>query len=257
MTIEEAKKRLLDIARAEIGYRESGDNQIKYASGNIDNLLYGFDMNGSPWCDFFVDWCFIQAFGYDLGSAMTYQFSGCCGAACSSSASYYRQNNALYDRPESGDQVFFYVSGGINHTGIVEEVVDGYIATIEGNSSDMVKRNRYPIGHSSIAGYGRPAWKYALNATETLPDGGNAAGGIITPAQTKISQIELKNGSIGWLVTALQAILNHYGADLDADGEFGRLTEAALIKYQKTHKAADGSALDADGICGQLTWGSF
>jgi len=37
MTTNEAVEKLLNIARAEIGYHEQGNNWIKYASGNWDN----------------------------------------------------------------------------------------------------------------------------------------------------------------------------------------------------------------------------
>ena len=36
-------------------------------------------------------------------------------------------------------------------------------------------------------------------------------------------------------VRALQSMLNYYGANLDTDGEFGPLTEAALISFQKAY----------------------
>lgn len=36
-------------------------------------------------------------------------------------------------------------------------------------------------------------------------------------------------------VKALQCMLNYYGASLDTDGEFGPLTEIALINFQSTH----------------------
>ena len=39
-------------------------------------------------------------------------------------------------------------------------------------------------------------------------------------------------GSIGWHVTLLQAFLNYHGEDLDADGEFGPLTQEALLNFQ-------------------------
>ena len=38
----------------------------------------------------------------------------------------------------------------------------------------------------------------------------------------------------GWHVTLLQAFLNYKGADLDADSEYGPLTESAVKKYQRT-----------------------
>ena len=42
----------------------------------------------------------------------------------------------------------------------------------------------------------------------------------------------VQNGDVGWAVTALQAMLNYLGNDLDADGEFGPLTEGAVYMFQ-------------------------
>lgn len=255
----EAIQKVLDKARAEIGYHESGNNLTKYASAyDFDTKLYGFDMNGQPWCDYFVDWLFMSCFGFEIGSAMTYQFAGCCGAACEASASYYRAKNAFYFTPEIGDQIFFYVNGGINHTGIVEDISNGYVTTIEGNSSDMVQRNKYRLSDPTIAGYGRPAWRYVSNIVEnSSSDSVKEESNIITTPTKKVAQNTLKNGSTGHLVKALQNILNYYGATLDDDGEFGALTEAAVKQYQRTHKDNEGNELEADGIVGEKTWGSF
>lgn len=243
---ETAKKRLLDIARTEIGYREISGNRTKYASAyDYDTRLYGFDMDGSPWCDYFVDWCFMRVFGFDVGSAMTYQYRGCSGAACAESALYYKAAGAFHGTPEIGDQIFFYVDGDINHTGIVEEISGGYVTTIEGNSSDSVKRNKYRITDPCIAGYGRPKWKAAAGAKITEPvngekeviileedsefgplteerlneeliRAGETPDGICTERVwkilfEKICRTELRTGDTGSLVTALQAILNYIG----------------------------------------------
>lgn len=43
----------------------------------------------------------------------------------------------------------------------------------------------------------------------------------------------VREGSISWAVTALQAALNQLGSDLDADSEFGPLTKSALIEFQE------------------------
>lgn len=246
LSVESVKRRLLDVARAEIGYQECGSNLTKYASAyDLDTRLYGFDMDGSPWCDYFVDWCFMVAFGFDVGSAMTYQYRGCSGAACAESALYYKVAGAFHGTPEIGDQIFFYVSGDINHTGIVEEIGGGYVTTIEGNSSDSVRRNQYRVSDPSIAGYGRPKWKAAAGAKITEPvngekkviileedsefgplteerlneeliRAGETPDGICTERVwkilfEKICRTELRTGDTGSLVTALQAILNYIG----------------------------------------------
>ena len=58
--------------------------------------------------------------------------------------------------PAPGDLIFFDWGhdGSINHVGIVTSVSDGKVYTIEGNSTDMVRRNDYSLNSSSIYGYG-------------------------------------------------------------------------------------------------------
>ncbi len=45
-----------------------------------------------------------------------------------------------------------------NHVGIVEKVENGTVYTVEGNSGDSCRENRYAIGHNEIYGYGTPAY---------------------------------------------------------------------------------------------------
>lgn len=176
MNKEQAINKFLGTIRNEVGYHEGYDNQTKYAiESNFDNRLYGFDMNGSAWCDWFYDWAMCTTFGYELGRDMTYQFDGCCGAACRFSADYYKNHGAFYQYPEVGDQVFFYYGGEINHTGAVESI-DGEggnwrsFTSIEGNSSDMVRRNTYNRGNSCLAGFGRPNWSLVSSVEEKPQD---------------------------------------------------------------------------------------
>lgn len=57
----------------------------------------------------------------------------------------------------------------------------------------------------------------------------------------------LKLGSKGDSVKALQQKLNKLGYGLTIDGDFGKMTEAAVFDFQKGH------GLDADGIAGENT----
>lgn len=61
----------------------------------------------------------------------------------------------------------------------------------------------------------------------------------------------LKYGSRGAEVTQLQNILNDNGAELKADGIFGKLTRAAVKVYQTS------KGLTADGIVGTMTWSAL
>ena len=137
MTIQEAKNKLTAWCKDQVGYAEGYNNYNKYATGRYS--AYGWDVQNQPWCDVFVDCAFIETFGLDAASRLTYQPRGGFSAKCSISADYYKNNGAYFYSPEVGDQVFFNVDGGINHTGIVVKVGGGLVETVEGNSSDSVR----------------------------------------------------------------------------------------------------------------------
>ena len=170
--------KVIQVALQEVGYLEKKDNSnldsktanagynnwTKYAR-DLDKLgVYNFAKNGFDWCDIFVDWCFVQAYGLDNMVKMLYQPLKGLGAGCTYSMGYYRDNNALLSTPEAGDQCFFSRDGWKTsyHTGLVEKVEGGRIYTVEGNTSNAsgviangggVARKSYPI---SMAMYGRP-----------------------------------------------------------------------------------------------------
>ena len=78
MTKDQAINKVLTLARNEIGYKEKNSNiylddkNANAGSGNytkyardLDALsdFYNGRKQGVSWCDIFVDWCFVQAFG--------------------------------------------------------------------------------------------------------------------------------------------------------------------------------------------------
>lgn len=177
-----AVDKLLDVARAEIGYLEkasnsqldsktsnAGDkNYTKYAR-DMDNIgMYNGKKNGYAWCDMFCDWCFATAFGVEKMLKMTGQKKGGYGAGCTESVKYYKAIGRFYkSNPKPGDQIFFSKDGGKNyyHTGLVERVENGKVYTIEGNTSSTsgvvenggaVCRKSYSLSYAKIGGYGRP-----------------------------------------------------------------------------------------------------
>ena len=231
MTKDEAIHKVVQLAYDQVGYKEGPNNYNKYADSLDIQKLYGWGVQNQPWCAVFVNWLFLTAFGYADGSAMTFGGS----PACSIAAQNYKNNNAWSMNPRKGDQIFFNISGGINHTGIVADVSGQTITTIEGNSSDSVAKRTYYAGDASIAGYGVPNW----NAVADLPDDeetGLTVDGECGPetwAALANKMPLVKKGSKGWAVTALQAMLNALGADLDADGDCGPLTDKEIRKFQE------------------------
>ena len=168
MTRNEAISKLLTWANAQIGTAESGDNWNKYAQNMA--AAYGWNVQNQPWCDVFVDAGFVECFGLENASKMTYQPIGGFSAACRYSAAYFAAHGALVQTPEPGDQIFFRdTEGVINHTGIVVSANGGIVRTIEGNSGDAVRSNAYGIGTPTIAGYGRPNWSVVTGSDNNIP----------------------------------------------------------------------------------------
>lgn len=248
MTELEAKNKLVAWALAQIGYTESGDNWNKYAP--MWTQAGGWNAQNQPWCDVFVDCGFIENFGLDAASRMTYQPKGGFSALCSASANYYKANGAWFSTPQVGDQAFFYSGGGINHTGIVTDVAGGLVVCVEGNSSDMVARRSYAIGSAQIAGYGRPKWSVVEDAEDKTP--GTPAPAPGEPEEPTYSYFPyvyavrvnlLKQGCYGPQVTHMQQLLAANGFDPgDIDGDFGPATAAALRDFQ----SAAGIGVDGE-----------
>lgn len=183
MAILKTPSAVIKVAEGEIGYLEKKSNAnlydktanagranyTKYAQ-DFDTKypnFYNFKKNPVAWCDIFVDWCFVTAFGETAARAMLYQPTKSAGAGCSFSAGYYRSHNAFYTSPKVGDQIFFGQKGKEEHTGLVYKVDGSKVYTIEGNTSNAsgvvangggVSKKSYWMKDASIAGYGRPKY---------------------------------------------------------------------------------------------------
>ena len=256
MTIEEAKARLVSWCNTQVGYHEGADNWNKYAEMPDIKKLYGWYPQNQPWCDLFCDAAYISCFGYDLASAMTFQYTGKGSAACNTSANYYKSHGAWYTTPSVGDQVFFIVNGGINHTGIVVNVGMGAITTVEGNSSDMVARRVHSTsGQTNIAGYGRPNWKLVENYNpveepqeEPSEEEAPTPGYLYHTYQYTVRINLLKLGDYGPQVKNVQAMLAARGYDCPVNGEYNDATYTAVKDFQEKH------GLEADGEFGGKTF---
>ena len=265
---------IVAIALAEVGYREKATNSVlddknansgsnnwtKYARDLAAAGYYNGNKNGYAWCDVFVDWCFFKAYGAVEGQRIQCQ-SGPLGAGCIYSAQYYQQKGRYDRKPKVGDQVFFQTGGQIGHTGIVVEVTDTTITTVEGNSSDQVKKNTYSRSNGYIAGYGHPLYSDTPAAATEKPEPVAVPAPEQDPTPTAttciISLPQLKNGATGSAVKNAQVMLIARGYPCGgrvlagretADGEFGPTTERSVKSFQGQNK------LQADGIIGAATW---
>lgn len=219
---------LLSIASAEEGYLEKAtnaqldDKTANAGSGNytkyardIDNIsgFYNGKKNGYAWCDVFVDWCFVQAFGAEKALQLLCQPWGNYGASVASSKSYYQSKKQFHTgNPQPGDQIFF--SG---HTGIVYDVDANKVYTIEGNTSSepgvvanggAVRKKSYNLTYSGIEGYGRPDWSIVGS---NIPPEYISANRFLTMEEmrTNARYIYWYLSSRGWTLNAVAGMLGN------------------------------------------------
>jgi hypothetical protein len=119
---------VVDIAKAQIGYKETGNNDTTFGK------WYG--LNNQPWCAMFVSWIYTQA---NLGKSIAAQSSKGF-ASCDAGLKWFTKKNklVLIGQAVSGDIAFFQFDEDAqpDHVGLVVKN-DGkkYLWCIEGNTS--------------------------------------------------------------------------------------------------------------------------
>lgn len=273
----DAVARLIEIAKAEIGYLEkasnaylddklknAGDrNWTKYAR-DLDNIHYfNGPKNGYQWCTSFVHWCFYKAFGEYTAYKLTCCSKGSSAAGCVYAVDYYKAKGQYHKtNPKPGDQIFFEYDGEPGHTGIVAEVTGDRVYTIEGNTSgasDLVWNGggvcmkSYPLNYYRICGYGRPDYSivdpnYEPKEEKPIEQKKEVEGKVTVETRLVVK------GMTGEDVRAMQILLIGRGYSCGicgADGDYGSATESAVKKFQ------NAKGLNADAECGPLTWGKL
>jgi hypothetical protein len=163
--------RFIEVALAEVGTIEEGDNLTKY--GKFTKA------DGLPWCGSFVNWCADQA-----GVKIPSMVSTAAGANKMKDLGRW-----ITEKPQVGDLCFMdFPHDGIDkisHIGIVAKVGTTSVICIEGNTSGtgdqrnggMVMIKRRNIG-KEIVGFGRPkvvAYSGEFPSVE-IPDGAPKKG---------------------------------------------------------------------------------
>jgi cell wall-associated NlpC family hydrolase len=135
---------MLNEARSHLGFHEG--------AGNSNPFSHALGRPSEAWCADFVSYC-AQKAGLHMNTASAQGVAD----ALKARGTWKGRNN-----PQPGDAVTFRWDGShgwADHVGMVEKVFTRngrlYVQTIEGNSSDQVRRKVYPASSSVINGFGR------------------------------------------------------------------------------------------------------
>lgn len=142
-----------------IGVKESpaGSNRTQFGRW--------FGVDGVPWCNIFVSYCFHEGAGYTICAG--YKGAGVYAKGCTyvpTTEAWLRATGLWIGRgaPQAGDIAIFNWDGGVpDHIGIVEKNLGGgQFQTVEGNTAvgndsnggQVMRRQRYI---SQVDGFGR------------------------------------------------------------------------------------------------------
>lgn len=248
---------VVDYALAEVGYIEKkSDSNLYSKTANtsernnytkfgkeLANKFYDWDSTTTAWCDAFVDWCFMKAYGIDQAKRMTYQYP--YGSAyCQTSLRYYKDNGAYYSRgnnPQKGDQVFFYDKNNeVNHTGLVVDVnmktkQFTYVDGNSGENTDRVCKSTISITESRVAGFGRPDFinggKYSTYSTTTCSNTAKP----VEPLPTKGTQVPtttITQGAREYVATLYKKLLGRTASNSEIDSWALRLCNGSMSAAQ-------------------------
>lgn len=247
-------QKVIDVALSQVGYHEKASNSQlddKYANAGSNNWnkyardidekypdWYNGKKNGYDWCDIFVDWCFITAYGRSEAQKLLCQPNHSLGAACPYSYGYFNDKGQVGTSPKKGAQIFF---GDLEHTGIVVDFDNSYVYTVEGNTgSGEVCKKKYSRNSSWIYGYGYPAYDEVTPSPSPTPQptpSGNAwTGGY--PSLPSRGYYQKGDGYSTYVnkkpdIKLIQEFLNWaIGSSLVVDGEYGDKTFDAVKKFQ-------------------------
>lgn len=244
--------RLITTAEAEIGYLEKKSNKDLDSktnnAGSANYTKYNRDMKAwaksaginDQWCQNFVDWCFVSAFGLEIAKKLIYTFTNYTPTGSSAFKKRDRYIKRGKGKPKRGDVIYFYstAKGRIGHVGIVYKVSGSTVYTIEGNTSGAstlvtngggVRKKSYKMTSTYIDGYG--------SVDYSVVDGTDYTAPVVTVEPVyKLGDRVLYNYIEGPDVKELQQALISLGFDCGsygADGEFGDCTEMALRAFQE------------------------
>lgn len=140
---------LMSDAESMVGMTETGDTSaINQVTGES-----GINCATTPWC---AAWAMNM-----LNDHGVLDTSSCSNVNYCPTIKNWAKDQGIYKAngsgyvPQAGDAILFDWNGDgtAQHIGIVQKVENGKVYTIEGNSSDSVKKNSYSLSSGSVMGY--------------------------------------------------------------------------------------------------------
>lgn len=249
------------IAQADTLLAYTKKNTIPYTSGGMS--LTGMDCQG------LVEYCFIQAgvpkSEMDLAGsnahfrAMRYT---CTPEQCKTLFGETPEGATLFILDNDGNEPDKYKAdgkGNASHMGLWTgktsiAASSGKGKVIESNyKGKTINGGWNMIGFDKHAVYSDKVEAVLAGLVGTTAD---EEAETVTPAPAKkwkplYSRLVFREGDMGGGTREIQTGLNRLGYALNVDGEFGPLTEEAVIQFQIAH------GLEADGIVGKNTWAAL
>ena len=238
---------LVALAASQVGYHEKASNANLddfYANSGSNNYnKYARDIgvaNGYAWCATFIWWCMrtanVPESAYPSRTTVTRDWFNERGL--------YRARGTYTPKP--GDYVVF---GNVAHCGIVESVSGNTMCTIEGNSSDQVKRNTYALTNSYILGYGIINYNGSSSGSNTSTGTGQTDNpGSPYPIPSGNLRVGSRGDNVKWIQKFANDVM---GAGIAVDGIYGNQTAYAVRVFQQNN------GLSVDGVCGAQTTGKM
>ena len=123
---------VVDVAKSQLNYRETGNNDTIYGKW--------FGLNNQPWCAMFVSWCYDQAGLVSKVAAQTKKGF----ASCDAGLKWFTKKNKIVPvgQAQAGDLVFFQFDkdAQADHVGIcASNDGKGFLMVYEGNTSADTK----------------------------------------------------------------------------------------------------------------------
>jgi len=252
-------KKVMDIAKSQVGYRESPANSNRTKFGKA------FGLNGEPWCFIMEWWCGYKAdpknnpFPHNSNAAwgqdeIVSKKGGKWIMEKNKSRSTRKAALKKYRHGDCVDFDFGAMDAYRRHTGLVDYVSGDYVYCIEGNTTPDGKKGSQSNGgmvarkkrhYIEICSCARPRYSDSDKDVPLEPlviDGGM---GYETASRLQRWLGVAEDGEIGRkTIMALQARIG-----TTVDGQWGKATTKALQKFLNAH----GAKLEVDGECGKAT----